>query len=100
MKKESVSMNSSNNSSGVTSVVFGILSIVFASLIGIILAIISIGFAIKQNKSSPNKWSKAAMILSIIGLILSILIIALDAWLRKNPQILNQVLTQYGSVPQ
>lgn len=72
MVKESV-----NNSSGITSVNLGILSIIFAlftPILGIVFGIISLIFGIKQHKSKKNSWSKAGMITSIIGILLSIII--------------------------
>jgi hypothetical protein len=81
-----------DNSFGVTSVVFGILSIVFASVNGIIFGIIGLIFASKQQKLSPNKWGKNGKTLAIVGIILSALIIFIAV---KYPQLFTQALTQY-----
>lgn len=61
-----------DNSSGVVSVVLGILSLVFFLIpfIGMILGIVGVVFAYKQNKSMPNKWSRAALWMCWIGIIL------------------------------
>lgn len=74
MKKEVMKFSrvTNDNSLGVTSVVLGILSIVFASAIGVILGIIALVFAVKQQNRSANSWGKAGKILAIIGIILSI----------------------------
>ncbi len=73
-------MASSDNSFGIASVILGILSlvcalaIIFGSLAGIILAIISLIFALKQRKIAKNSWAKWGIALSIIGLILNIVV--------------------------
>jgi Ni/Fe-hydrogenase subunit HybB-like protein len=74
----------SDNSFGIASVVLGILSIIFASANGIILAIIALVFASKQQKKYANSWSRAGKILSIIGIILSILAIIISVYYLKN----------------
>ena len=76
MKKEGVS-----NDSGVVAVVFGILSIVFAlsiflgAIAGLILGIIGILFAWNQHKSAKNSWSKAGLILNLIGIFTNVVIV-------------------------
>ncbi len=79
MKKEEIKNHSvsGDNSFGVAAVVIGILSIVFASVNGIIFGIIGLAFSLKQKKSKKNPWSKWGAILSIIGIILSIVLIIL-----------------------
>lgn len=87
MKKEVKKIQTSSamdNSCGVTAVVLGILSIIFASIYGIILAIIAFIFASRQQRTSPNIWSRRGQILAIVGLILSIL---------------SLVLAKYGVLP-
>jgi len=66
-----------DNSFGIASVILGILSIVLASVPGIIFGIIGLFFASKQKKIHANKWSKAGFILAIIGIILSVVVIYL-----------------------
>lgn len=76
MKKEAKKTEHSyDNSFGVAAVVLGILSIVFASFYGLILSIIALVFANKQNARQKNSWSKAGKILAIIGIILSVITI-------------------------
>lgn len=66
-----------NNNCGVSAVIFGILSIVFSFTVflGIIFGILALVFSIVQAKKYKNSWSKSGTILSIIGIILSILIL-------------------------
>ena len=95
MKKEETKKHLEDNSFGVASVVLGILSILFASINGIILGIIALVFANKQKNKSPNKWAKNGRILAIIGIILSILTIVVSIWLlRNNPTALRSLLQQ------
>jgi len=73
---------SNDNSSGVASLVFGVLSTLFCILIipSIILGILGISFGINQRRKSNNKWALTGIILSVIGIILSILLI----WMIYN----------------
>ena len=87
MKKEAKKEEHSkidHNSYGIASVVLGILSIVFASVNGLILAIIALVFANKQTNNSANSWARAGKILSIIGIILSIIAIIVSIYYLKN----------------
>ncbi|MBU0467239.1 MAG: DUF4190 domain-containing protein [Nanoarchaeota archaeon] len=80
MKKEAAKkQTSADNSFGIASVVLGIFSIVFASVNGVILGIIGLIFAVKQQKRAPNSWAKSGKILSIIGIILSIVVLIISA---------------------
>ena len=83
-----------DNSFGVASVVLGILSIIFSfpPIAGIVLGVISLVFATKQQNRFHNKWGKTGKILSIIGIILSIILWVAVAWLQKNPDFYNQLL--------
>jgi len=81
-----------NNSCGITAVILGILSILFAGLNGAILAIIALVFASKQTPKNP--WSRKGKILAIIGLILSILAIISLAYLSQNPELLAKYMPQ------
>ena len=105
----------SDNSSGIISVILGILSIVlgigviFGSFAGLILGVISLFFAINQKKNNSNKWSKAGMVLSIIGIVINLLIfvllitvltkIAMQIQELQSSGALNQVnqISQYAS---
>jgi len=80
-----------DNSFGTASVVLGIISIVFSSLVGVSLGIVGLAFSMKQKKIMKNKWSKAGIILNAIGIILGlILFIYATVSLLKNPQFLAQ----------
>jgi hypothetical protein len=77
MEKE----GSKTNNLGVASVIFGVLSIIFSigiNVHGIVLGIIGLIFAVIQKKKFKNSWSKAGIILSIIGIVINI---AIFAWL-------------------
>ena len=74
---------SQDNSFGIASVVFGILSIIFSlnivalfstQVCGLILAVVAFVFSRKQKKKADNKWARAGFILSIIGALLNIVI--------------------------
>ncbi|MBS3089021.1 hypothetical protein J4402_04595 [Candidatus Pacearchaeota archaeon] len=79
-----------NNNCGLTAVILGILSILFAGINGLILAILALTFASKQNPQ--NIWSRRGKTLGIIGLVCSIIAIIILIWLYKNPGILNQYI--------
>jgi len=81
-----------NNSCGITAVILGILSILFAGFNGAVLAIIALVFAAKQKPT--NLWAKRGKILAIVGLVLSILAIIAFAYLAQNPEILAQYMPQ------
>ena len=90
MKKEESKLTSNDNSFGVASVVLGILSILLASLNGIILGIIALVFSQKQTAISANKWSRAGKILSIIGIIVGILtLVLIILGITQNPELFN-----------
>jgi hypothetical protein len=85
-------MKKEDNSFGVAAVILGIFSIMFASLNGIILGIIALIFANKQQKLFPNHWGKYGKVLSIIGIILSLIVMVI---LITKPEIL--ALGGYGA---
>ena len=84
MAKEESKHISGDNSFGIASVVVGIFSIVFASINGLILGIIALVFANKQQKKHYTKWGKNGKILAIIGIILSVIVIIITIVLSKN----------------
>ena len=94
VKEESKHGSHGENSFGTASVILGIFSILFSSppLYGVILGILSLMFANKQNKYHKNSWSKAGKILSIIGIVLSILFFVFILWLQKNPDIYSKLI--------
>ncbi len=64
---------SSNNSFGSSSVVLGIISMVFPSYFGVVPGIIGLIFALKQRSDNNNQWALWGMTLTIIGVLLNIL---------------------------
>lgn len=66
----------SDNSFGVAGLVFSILSVVFSITIifSIFFGLLGFVFALVQRKRANNRWSLWSIILSIIGIVLSILI--------------------------
>lgn len=94
MKKEEKNKlsESKDNSFGVASVILGILSIVISSITGVILGFIGLIFALKQKKINKNSWSKAGMILNIIGIIIGVILFAFALYsFLKNPELLAQL---------
>ena len=77
MVKKGARSGSNDNSFGIVGVVLGILSIVNLGMNGIFIGIIGLFFGLKQKKIGQNKWSKAGIILNIIGVVLGIIIIVL-----------------------
>ncbi len=97
MKKEvgEKDRNSNDNSFGILGVTLGILSIIFSSppINGLVLGILGLVMGIKQDKNNKMGWGKVAKILSVIGIILSIIMwIVLTYTLRTHPEL----LTQFG----
>ncbi|MEK6927685.1 MAG: hypothetical protein AABX11_04600 [Nanoarchaeota archaeon] len=91
--------DSKDNSMGITGVILGITSIVFSGVSGIILGIVGLIFALKQKKYSPNKWSKAGVVLNIIGIIVSIIVFILVYYsMAYNPAIQAQIQQQLGAM--
>ena len=88
MAKEESKHISGDNSFGIASVVLGIFIIVFASINGLILGIIALVFANKQQKKHYTKWGKNGKILAIIGIILSIIVVVITIVFYKNLDIL------------
>lgn len=81
-------MKKEDNSFGIASVVLGILSIVFSGANGIIIGVVALVFANKQMKNFKNSWGKNGKILSIIGIILSIVLIII---LITKPELFAQI---------
>jgi len=75
---------SKDNSFGIASVTLGILSIVFAGINGVILGVVALIFANIQQKSYKTKWGNAGVILSIIGIILSIIMVFVLLYLNAK----------------
>ncbi|MFH1290348.1 MAG: hypothetical protein ABIH92_02975 [Nanoarchaeota archaeon] len=100
MKKE-VAMKSGDNSFGVASVILGLLSLLLSLALpsqGVLLGIIGLIFANRQKKLGKTRWSHAGKILSIIGIIISLVLLVLLVWVAQNPEILTQFGGQYPNV--
>jgi uncharacterized membrane protein len=75
MKKEGCDCNC-NNSSGVASVVLGIIGLVTSiAVLPIVISITALVFGIVQYRAAKNKWAVWGIILSILGILISILVI-------------------------
>jgi len=93
-----VSKTNENSALGLLGWSFGILSIIFSILqpiAGALSGVVGLVLSSKQNKGSPDKWSSAGRILSIIGIIVSILILILGIiaikYLVNDPNLLAQL---------
>ena len=73
MKKESCECT---NSFGIASVILGLVGTIFGVLVlPIILSIVGLVFGILQYKRNKNAWATWGIILSIIGIIISLLLL-------------------------
>lgn len=65
------------NNSGIASVILGMLStlLFFVAPVAVILGLSGLIFSIVQMKTNKNKWAGWGMALSIIGLVLSLLVL-------------------------
>jgi len=62
-----------NNSSGVASVVLGIIGLVASVVVlPVVISITALVFGIVQYKTAKNKWAIAGIILSVLGIIIAI----------------------------
>ena len=71
--QDSKTSNCCDNSFGISSVVLGIIGIVFSSIYGIVLGVVGFIFAIKQEQTEKNLWSQWGKILAIISVVLGII---------------------------
>lgn len=84
---------------GLLGVVFGIQGIVFgfvaSPLVALIFGIIGLIFGLKQGKMHKSGWSKSAITLSIISLIVGLIGIVVIYWvlnyIGSNPDLLAQL---------
>lgn len=60
---------------GISGFTLGILSIIFAGLLGMIISVIGFIFCMVQQRKNPNKLTLAGIILNVIGFILSIIFV-------------------------
>lgn len=90
MKKEEMR----DNSFGIVGVVFGILSVLSISAVGVVLGAVGLVFSIVQNKRFKEKWGRAGIILNVIGIVLGIVAIILYI---KYGDYLNQIQQLQGA---
>lgn|GEM_PF-2917127 len=76
-----------SNNSGLVSVIFGILGLLSiiltifaltAPIFGLILSVLGLVFGLVQSKTHKNNWSKAGIIISIIGIILNGVVLIIE----------------------
>jgi len=83
-----------DNSSGITSVIIGILGIVISLSLpvqSLILGITGIVFSSVQKKKANNSWAKAGLILNIISIVLAIAAFVLVIYFINNNQLISQL---------
>jgi len=93
MSKEEV--KSTNNDFGIASLILGILSLIlfFTMLPSLILGILGIIFGVIQRKRHKTKWALTGIILSVLGIILSLVIIwAILSVFREITQLMQSCL--------
>jgi len=66
---------------GISAFTLGVLGIIFSGWVGLVIALVGLAFSIVQQKRHKTKMAQTAFILNIIGIILSILVIVLYAYL-------------------
>jgi len=81
-------MDSNDNSNGVVAVTMGLISIISALLTsnliaGIIFGVIGWIYAVKQTRQSYNSWARLGKILSIVGIVLGFIAIAVSVWVAN-----------------
>ena len=66
---------------GISGFTLGVLGIIFAGWIGMVISLVGLTFSIVQQKRHKTKMAKAALILNVIGIVLSIAVVVLYAYL-------------------
>jgi hypothetical protein len=72
---------------GISGFTIGVIGIIFSGWIGIILSAVGLSFCLVQQKKHKTRMAKVGLIINAIGIILSVLIIALYS---KLAPLLNQ----------
>jgi len=67
---------------GISAFTLGVLGIIFSGWIGMVISLVGLIFSVVQQKRHKTKMAKTALILNVIGIILSILVVALYAYLE------------------
>jgi hypothetical protein len=86
MAKEKKEYHSSQEGFGIAGFVLSLLTIIFAGGFGILMGVIAIIFCMRQQKKHPMKLAKAGIIISIIGIVFSILYILAMIFLGSTIQ--------------
>jgi len=66
---------------GISAFTLGVLGIIFAGWIGMVISLVGVTFSIVQQKKHKTKMAKTALILNVIGIVLSIIVIVLYEYL-------------------
>lgn len=66
---------------GISAFTLGVVGIIFSGWIGIVICIVGLFFSIVQKKRHETKMAKTALILNVIGIVLSIIVVILYAYL-------------------
>ena len=90
-----------DNSSGVASVVLGILSVLSFIIfpISLVLGVTSLIFGLVQRKNHKNNWATWGIILSVVGIVLSILFMWWFNAILSSPEV-QSALSQAQQVQQ
>lgn len=83
-KKPLVKKTEAGTGEGIAGFILGILSIIFAGWFGLVLGVIGLVLAFMQRKKLKTKLSTAALVLNIIGIVLSILVVVFLAKLLEE----------------
>jgi len=66
---------------GISAFTLGVIGIIFSGWIGMIISIVGLIFSVVQQKRHKTKMGKTALILNGVGIVLSIIVVALYAYL-------------------
>ena len=101
MKRGAGARTDSGEAWGLVSFVFGILSIIGAliiPIIGIVFAILGIIFWYVQRRRGSTRFSRAGFFLSLTGIILAIVLVAIIAVVAaKNPELIARLQNLQGA---
>ncbi len=67
---------------GISAFTLGVLGIIFSGWIGMVVSVVGLTFSIVQQKRHKTKMAKTALILNVIGIVLSIAVVVLYAYLE------------------
>jgi cell shape-determining protein MreD len=85
------------NSFGIAGVVLGVVSLASMGFPGLIMAIVGLVFSRKQKNLHENKWSKAGIILNILGIVLSAIVMVVSVyWILQYGDFAQSPLGGFG----